>query len=97
MLQARDHLRELKEEDARELAAEKKGRAEAEKALVEAKLTPDDAAPPPAAAAAGTRTRFLRDAQRGRRVGPAAAAGRTGGALLAMQPDASARRCAGRI
>jgi nucleoprotein TPR len=72
VLQAlRDHLRELKEEHARELAAEKKGRAEAEKALVEAKLNFDGRV----AAAAGRRRRereraSLRDAQRGRRVGP---------------------------
>ena len=93
VLQAlRDHLRELKEEHARELSSERKERLAAEKALTEAKLNFDGRVAAAARIGAGDENTLpSATLNADEEAGPAAAAGRAGGALLAMQlPDASA-------
>ena len=91
VLQAlRDHLRELKEEHTSELNAEKQARQQAEAALTEAKLNFDGRI---AAAVGASNENLLPSATLNADAtkGPAAAAGRTAGALLQMQlPDSSA-------
>ena len=97
----RDHLVEVKEECAATLAEEKRARQAAEKALAESKATLERTAAAAAGATAANGSganggienalpapTLAMDTSDG---GPAAAAGRTAGALLSMQlPDASA-------
>ena len=96
MTALRDHLSEVKEESRRTLAEERKAREEATKALTEAKLNFDGRVQ---AALEGARRENAENialpaptlAMDASDRGPAAASGRTAGALLSMQlPDASA-------